>query len=1224
MVDMVMRKRNSLFITVLGLLFNFAMPPAAPAQGGLLITEFMADNSKGLKDEDGDYEDWVEIFNSGDQEVSLEGYFLTDDAKQLNQWAFPAVTIGPRRFLVVYCSGKDRRDPLSQLHANFKLNNGGEDLLLVAPGGRTVVSGFSAFPIQIPDVSYGLATDSKFAKPVLAGAPVQFLVPANGDLGSAWTQPDFDDAAWGSGTLAVGFGVRPPESDLIGADLGAIMIGNNSSVYLRIPFEVADPAAVDLLKLRIKYDDGFAAFLNGVKVAGSNAPDPLDWNSAALRSHSAQIFEEFDLSANISALLPGKNILAIQGLNSSAANTDLYILPELVTVDVGQVQPSVSWYFQEPSPGEPNGPGLPNLAPKPVIIPASGVFIQTVMVEISTTLAGGIIRYTVNGTLPDESSPVYTAPFEVTGAARVTARVFKDGYIPGILAHQTYVILDPKLANFSSNLPLVICTTFGRTIGSNCGGGPYTPGHILIIAPGTNGRAELIDEAEESHIAAFRKRGSSTCGQEKFAFNVEIDDEEGRDHDVTIFDFPKESDYILYAPNNFDRALIRNPVAYWLSRECGRWAARTRNVECFIHTQKGPLTNTNYYGVYNFMEKNKRHPMKIDVHQITPKDSKEPEVTGGYIFRRDRVGAGEIAISAGGYSSLVFVYPKLPSTAQRAYITQVLNKTIASLKPTIGKQEDNELIDFTAWIDHHILNWYPKNVDAFRLSGYFFKDRDGPVVMGPVWDYDRTMGNADDDRARDPLGWNNDSVGDGGTRYFQSGDLGSWYSLLFSNQPPIKDSPWNVAYKARWRELRRQALKTDKILAQIDAWAAELNEAAPRNFTRWPGLRPRFGGFQGEINHLKDWLADRAEWIDSQFVETPRFSRPGGVVDRGTPVEILLNSAGGSIYYTTDGSDPKGAGDLPSTNALLYASPITITGNVKISARNLEGGAVWSSLVKEVFVVDPIRLMITEIMYFPLKPTPEEDPQLKYSSTSMEFIELTNVGPKESKPISLEGVHFGAGVTFSFTGSGVTSLDPGQSAVIVQNPEAFAVRYGTANGIRVAGQFQGSLSDSGERLTLLGSIDEAIFDFTFNSNWYPETYGQGRSLVNADPFAPPDDLGQSSRWKASGAINGSPGNPEIVPPGGLQRPGDVTQDGRLNITDVTGLLRVLFLGGARLPCEGGIDSVGNKKLLDANGDGSADLGDSIYNLQYLFLAGPPHAAGTSCIRITGCPGVCTE
>ncbi|MBI4584741.1 MAG: CotH kinase family protein [Planctomycetes bacterium] len=1197
-----------------------ARPTAVPAQGGLLITEFMADNSKVLKDEDGDYEDWVEIFNSGEQEVSLEGYFLTDDAKQLNQWAFPAVTIGPRRFLIVICSGKDRRDPQSQLHTSFKLNNGGEDLLLVAPGGRTVVSGFVAYTVQIPDVSYGLATDSKFAKPVLAGATVKFLIPANGDLGPAWTQADFDDAAWGSGTLAVGFGVRPPDSDLIGADIGASMVGINASVYLRIPFEVADPAAIDLLKLRLKYDDGFAAFVNGVKVAGINAPDPLNWNSTALRSHSPQNFEKFDISAGVPALLPGKNILAIQGLNSSATNSDLYILPELETAEVGQVQPSVSWYFEEPTPAEPNGPGLPSLAPKPVIIPASGVFIQNVMVEISTTLAGGAIRYTTNGTMPDESSPVYTAPFEVTGPARVTARVFKDGYVPGIVAHQTYVIIDPKLTDFSSNIPLVICTTFGRAIGGNCGGGPYTPGHILIITPGTNGRAEIIDEVEESHIAAFRKRGSSTCGQDKFAFNVEIQDEEGRDNDVTIFDFPKESDYIMYAPNNFDRSLIRNPVAYWLSRQAGRWAARTRNVECFFHTQKTPLANTNYYGVYNFMEKNKRHSKKIDVHQITPKDNKEPELTGGYILRRDRVGPDEIAISGGGYSSLVFVYPKQPTTAQRAYMTQVLNKTIASLKPTIGRQEDNELIDFTAWLDHHIINWYPKNVDAFRLSGYFFKDRNGPVVMGPVWDYDRTMGNSDDDRARDPLGWNNDSVGDGGTRYFEAGGLGSWYSLLFSSQPPIKNTPWNNAYKARWRELRREALKTDKILAQIDAWAAELNEAAPRNFARWPGLRPRFGGFQGEIDHLKEWLADRAEWIDSQFVELPRFSRPGGVVDSGTQIEILLDS-GGSIYYTTDGSDPKGAGDLPSTNALLYAGPLTITGNVKISARHLDSGSVWSGLAKEVYVVDPIRLMITELMYFPIKPTPEEDPQLKYSATSMEFIELTNVG---AKPISLEGLRFGVGVIFSFTGGGVASLDPGQSAVVVQNQEAFAIRYGTTNGIRVAGQYQGSLSDSGERLSLLGPIDEVIFDFTFSRNWYPETYGQGYSLVNADPLAPPDDLGQASRWKPSDAVNGTPGNPDIATRGGLQRPGDVTQDGRLNITDVTGLLRVLFLGGARLPCEGGIDAAGNKRLLDANGDGSADLGDSIYNLQFLFLAGPPHASGTICIRITGCPDVCAE
>src|SRR5690606_4520401 len=323
------------------------------------------------------------------------------------------------------------------------------------------------------------------------------------------------------------------------------------------------------------------------------------------------------------------------------------------------------------------------------------------------------------------------------------------------------------------------------------------------------------------------------------------------------------------------------------------------------------------------------------------------EVEGGYILKRDRVGAGEVATSAGGYGSLVFVYPKQPTIEQRAYITSYINQAIASLSPEISEPGDSELIDVTAWIDHHILNWYPKNVDAFRLSGYFHKARNGPLLMGPVWDYDRTMGCADDDRAREPTGFDNTQVGDGGTQYFRAGGLGSWYSILFRNSPPIGNDPWARAYRARWRELRRGPLRTERILGQIDAWAEELAEAAERNAQRWPGVRPRFGGFQGEVNHLKNWLSTRADWIDQQFIPLPVFSHEGGRVDEGLLVELTVES-GAPIWYTLDGSDPRGQGSQPSATAIQYSGPITIASNVTIRARAFDGA--WSAASEATFV----------------------------------------------------------------------------------------------------------------------------------------------------------------------------------------------------------------------------------------------------------------------------------
>ncbi|MEI8109108.1 MAG: lamin tail domain-containing protein, partial [Verrucomicrobiota bacterium] len=78
-------------------------------QGSVIISEFVADNVSGLRDEDLAYSDWIEVQNTGAVAVNLAGWSLTDDAGDDNKWIFPAVTLGPGQFLVVFASGKDRR-----------------------------------------------------------------------------------------------------------------------------------------------------------------------------------------------------------------------------------------------------------------------------------------------------------------------------------------------------------------------------------------------------------------------------------------------------------------------------------------------------------------------------------------------------------------------------------------------------------------------------------------------------------------------------------------------------------------------------------------------------------------------------------------------------------------------------------------------------------------------------------------------------------------------------------------------------------------------------------------------------------------------------------------------------------------------------------------------------------------------------------------------------------
>lgn len=127
------------------------------AQSGVIISEFMAVNNDVLADEDGDYSDWLELYNSGETTVNLNGWYLTDKADNLSKWQIPAVSLAPDAYLVIFASEKDKTDPSGTLHTNFKLSGSGEFFALVKPDGTNIAFSFGEiYPGQRADVSYGM------------------------------------------------------------------------------------------------------------------------------------------------------------------------------------------------------------------------------------------------------------------------------------------------------------------------------------------------------------------------------------------------------------------------------------------------------------------------------------------------------------------------------------------------------------------------------------------------------------------------------------------------------------------------------------------------------------------------------------------------------------------------------------------------------------------------------------------------------------------------------------------------------------------------------------------------------------------------------------------------------------------------------------------------------------------------------------------------------------
>lgn len=175
------------------------------------------------------------------------------------------------------------------------------------------------------------------------GAACRAIIPTAGTAtGTSWTELSFDDNSWNyAGPLGVGYDTGSDYQPYFGVDVLA-MRSVTESCYLRVPFTLdpgLDPATLTSLRLAMRYDDGFIAYLNGVKIAEANAPANPQWNSGATQTNSdsnAVVYEDFDASAGLFALVPGPNVLAIHGLNRGTTSSDFLMQPVLTAVTSGQ------------------------------------------------------------------------------------------------------------------------------------------------------------------------------------------------------------------------------------------------------------------------------------------------------------------------------------------------------------------------------------------------------------------------------------------------------------------------------------------------------------------------------------------------------------------------------------------------------------------------------------------------------------------------------------------------------------------------------------------------------------------------------------------------------------------------------------------------------------------------------------------------------------------------
>ena len=553
----------------------------------------------------------------------------------------------------------------------------------------------------------------------------------------------------------------------------------------------------------------------------------------------------------------GTVLLTVDSYPPNPTSPTLHTSPEDATDTGVTTPPDTSSATPPPAP-------LPEL----LATPPGAAFVDSIEVSLQVlTQPDALIWYTLDGTPPHAgTSALYTDPLVITESSQLRATASVDGDTLGTAP--TFVALEPSLDGFSSDLPLAVLWSEGSAPVTKRE--EYNPYSLSVFEPQAHGRTSLPSNATLSVRAGLRVRGSSSSSFDKKPYRLEAWDPvaiDETDLNIPLLGMPADADWVFLSPLVFDRAFMRNALMYELSNNVGRYAPRTAFVEAFVAERGETVGLDDYVGIYVVVERVERNPDRVAITQMASTDVEHPEVSGGYIFKEDRVGEGELSFTAGTASGVfdfeqpfVIAEPKsapLPDP-QFNYLTDLVDElgvalaSIDFIHPTTGRHYD-EIVDVSSFIDHHILNVFSKNPDSFRLSGYFFKDREESIHAGPLWDFDRTLGCADDSRALNPTWWDASNETNDCTFVFEHG---FWLGFF-------RDPVFQHAYWARWHELLSSELSVASVHEIIDRMASELAEAAPRNFAEWSGYPPRGGNFDGEVSLLKDWVADRHAWATS-------------------------------------------------------------------------------------------------------------------------------------------------------------------------------------------------------------------------------------------------------------------------------------------------------------------------------------------------------------------------
>ena len=609
------------------------------------INEVVSSNSE-YTDEDGDTPDWFELHNSGSEDISLDGLFISDDLDELDKWVFPNIILAPDKYLLVWASKKNRSS-------------------LAYP--RTLINQGDVF---------------------------KYLTPSS-ELNSNWNSLSFDDSNWAESASGFGYG---------DGDDATVLPNSTRSVFLRKVFQITDISEVSSLILDIDYDDGFVAYINGIEVARANINGvPPPYNSGTIQDHEAQLYsggtpERFLITDFSSILNTGENILTIQAHNVSPGSSDLTIIPFLTAVfntpnSSGVSPPEIlnlitnlhtnfkissgteTLFLSDASENLIDELTAENLPPNtsvgisissgnlvsylettPGYENSSTEFIGAVQSEVNfsqesgaidgpfnLTLSGNssgeVIHYALGGEEPTESSPIYTQPIEISANTSVRARIFLANYFPSPIFTKSYI------QNSNHEIDLMLLSTAPNNFFDEDNG-------IYVFGPnGTYSTnqpyfgANFWEDWERPIHFSFHENGTDQFSEFNAGVKIFGGWSRGQNGQRSLALFARGQygdskfdhsffDQLEY--DNFEALVLRNSGQDWMRSSMKdimlTSLMRGSGLDFQEHNPVATYLNGEYWGMYNLREKINEHMLaskhNIDADDITLLTNNAEEIEG--------------------------------------------------------------------------------------------------------------------------------------------------------------------------------------------------------------------------------------------------------------------------------------------------------------------------------------------------------------------------------------------------------------------------------------------------------------------------------------------------------------------------------------------------------------------------------------------------------------------